>query len=60
MDWNRAVELKIGSAQGLNRKKQGASARETSEFRKFHKKRWGTDIFNSLTSVSSLTLIVTK
>jgi len=38
MDWNGAIELKIGSAQGLNLKKQGASARETSEFRKFHKK----------------------
>jgi len=61
MDWNGAIELKIGSAQGLNLKKQGASARETSEFRKFHKKkRWDTDIFNHLTSVSSLTLIATK
>jgi hypothetical protein len=60
MDWNGAIELKIGSAQGLNLKKQRVATRETSEFRKFHKKRWDTDIFNHLTSVSSLTLIATK
>ena len=45
MDWNGAIELKIGSAQGLNLKKQGASVRETSEFRKFHKKRMGHRYF---------------
>jgi len=60
MDWNGAIELKIGSAQGLNLKKQRVATRETSKFRKFHKKRWDTDIFNNPTSVSSLTLIATK
>jgi len=47
MDWNGAIELKIGSAQGLNLKKKRVTTRETSEFRKFPKKD-GTQTFSTI------------